>query len=79
LIRTGAAVPSGYLHGNMGIRMGFGRESLASSPWAFFFCAIGWSWLFWIPIALAQRELTGFTALVYAVGGEWARCWRRHA
>jgi membrane protease YdiL (CAAX protease family) len=41
-----------------------------SSPWAFFTLALGWSWLFWIPLALLGWEIPEPRALVlFVLGG----------
>jgi len=41
-----------------------------SSPWAFFVLALGWSWIFWIPLALMGWEFSDSSALVlFILGG----------
>lgn len=45
-------------------------NSLESSPWPFFAIALGWSWLFWIPLALPETDVTTMPGvLVLAIGG----------
>jgi membrane protease YdiL (CAAX protease family) len=45
-------------------------SAIESSPWPFFVIALGWSWLFWIPIAVLGINVTMFPGvLLFAIGG----------
>jgi membrane protease YdiL (CAAX protease family) len=45
-------------------------STIESSPWPFFALALGWSWLFWVPIALFRINVTTLPgALIFAIGG----------
>jgi membrane protease YdiL (CAAX protease family) len=45
-------------------------SNLESSPWPFFALALGWSWLFWIPIVLFGINITlSPGGLIFAIGG----------
>jgi membrane protease YdiL (CAAX protease family) len=45
-------------------------STIESSPWPFFVMALGWSWLFWIPIAVFGINVTMLPGvLLFAIGG----------
>jgi uncharacterized protein len=45
-------------------------SAIESSPWPFFVMALGWSWLFWIPIAVLGINVTTLPGvLLFAIGG----------
>jgi membrane protease YdiL (CAAX protease family) len=45
-------------------------STIESSPWPFFVIALGWSWLFWIPIAVIGIDVTMLPGvLLFAIGG----------
>ena len=52
------------------VKNSFPAKPTLSSPWLFFVLVLGWSWLFWIPIALLGQgvELT-IAKLGFAIGG----------
>jgi len=45
-------------------------SSIEASPWLYFALALGWSWIFWIPIVLFGINVTTIPGvLIFAIGG----------